>query len=165
MPVTGIPGVIKEGPHQMSLFTSSPSLLLPFSPLYLLFASLYPLFPHLLSTTYESPLRSQVVCPCSGPIKHLVSRYLVWFIFDLLMKLNPNDAMFVTHGRDAMVGKHVPRPQAGRIHSPSSEFHSFTSGFAQRSYQQFSLNGYCFIMHLVILPLQTSRRRSRGFLS
>lgn len=36
----------------------------------------------------------------------------MWFISDLLMKLNPNDAMLVTHGgqavpRDVMVGKHV----------------------------------------------------------
>lgn len=117
----------------MSLFTSSPYFLLLFSPLHFPFASLYPLFPHLLSTTCENPLFSQAVHPCSGPVKHLVSRYLVWFIFDLLMKLNPNDAMFVTHGcqaasRDVMLGKHVPRPWAGRVHSPSSEFHSFTSG-------------------------------------
>lgn len=88
----------------------------------------------------------------------------MWFSFDLLMKLNPNGAMFVAHGcqaasRDVVVGKRVP--WAGRVHSPSSESHSFTSGFAQ----QFSLNGYCFIMHLVILTLKTGRRRSKGFLS
>lgn len=90
----------------------------------------------------------------------------MWFIFDLLMKLNSADAMLVTHGcqaasTDVMVGKYVPRPRAGRVHSPSFEFHSFTSGFAQRSCQQFSLNEYSFIMHLVILPLKTGRRRSK----
>lgn len=88
MPVTGIPGVIKEGLYQMSLFTSSLSFLLPFSSLYLSFAFLYPRFPHLLTTTYEN-LLSHAVHPCSGPVKHLVSRYLVWCSFDLLMKLNP----------------------------------------------------------------------------
>lgn len=96
MPST--PEVIKVGPHQINLFTFPPSFLLPFSPLYLPFVSLYPLSPHLLSTTYENPQRYQAAHPCTRPVKYLLRGYLVWFISDLLMKLKPNDAMLVTHG-------------------------------------------------------------------
>lgn len=110
--VPSTPEVIKVGPHQINLFTFPPSFLLPFSPLYLPFVSLYPLSPHVLSTTYENPQRYQAAHPCTRPVKYLLRGYLVWFISDLLMKLKPNDAMLVTHGgqavpRDVVVGKYV----------------------------------------------------------
>jgi len=45
------------------------------------------------------------------------------------------------------------------------DLHSFTSGFEQRSCQQFPLNMCYFSMHLFILLLKISRRMSKAFLS